>query len=232
MALLRYCDETGHSMFTNGAGKQLVAGFLNFCLFFGEPWFTKTSTTNVTRSDWCGVVPRAGEPKMTGVVDALLEMRGGTKLLCAEVKLGLQRVPAECQLLAGLRMFQGRQPNKPILGLLLNPVEVVLYVPQGKRGGVCTYHTITRSVRNFKAVVELFDTAFGFIHHFHSAKLPVVQQGNEMAVLERLTRLEENSAAMSQQLRGLAGQMVTIVQKVTYLAVRDEPEGDQRRGSQ
>ena len=143
LQLMRYCHRTGANLFANGAGEQFLTHLLYLSSLLGDDWVVKFSTTSDPRTDWCGVTPRggsAGWQKATGVTDAQMETMEGVKLLVlvAEVKSASSpkrrdgSTPAECQLLCELRVLQLRQ-QQPILGLLIDPAHISLYVPRRKK---------------------------------------------------------------------------------------------------
>ena len=85
VSLLRHCAATKHPLLSNGAGKHFVSELLSLSSVVGEQWVVRSSTSN-QGTDWCGVVPGANEPNITGVVDVFLQTVVGQTLLVAEVK--------------------------------------------------------------------------------------------------------------------------------------------------
>ena len=133
LALMEHCKRNGQGLLTNGAGKQFVCHLLNLCFILPEKWLAKTSTTSNPKSDWCGLNTQKAGPQVCGIPDVLLEDMDGLRLLVAEVKSGVSvrnasgSHPAECQLIAELQLLWTQQ-HYPALGLLVDPVQITLYV--------------------------------------------------------------------------------------------------------
>ena len=111
--LMVVCNNTDHSLLSNGAGKVFLAELLRLSALFGVAWFPKLSTTNSPLSDWCGIPHLVGDPHhVFGVADLMLVTLEGEQLLLAEVKSEARapRGTGEFQLLAELRTLQRTRP--------------------------------------------------------------------------------------------------------------------------
>ena len=75
----------------------------------------------------------------------------------------------ECQLLAELRMLQQRQPQHPVLGLLVNPTMMSVYIPKPAQRTEYQYAVVNRDVRDLEMVLHTIDIVFG---HLTSGKNP------------------------------------------------------------
>ena len=96
---------------------------------FVPTWVPTMSTTADPRPDWCGLPIRAGDwHRITGVADVMLQTLQGETLLVAEVKSDAGG-SGEFQLLAELRTLQQRNPQRCVLGLLVNHVWMRLFIP-------------------------------------------------------------------------------------------------------
>ena len=130
LLLMWNCKMSGTELTSNGAGKQFVYLMLSLSIDVGECWFVKTSTTNDPRTE---VPVSKVEPMVTGVVDAEVVSHGGRCFLVAEVKSTIAIEAAECQLMAEMEMIQLHQSGESVLGLLVNPARILLYMPTSNR---------------------------------------------------------------------------------------------------
>ena len=168
MDLLRHCAAADHNPFSNGAGKQFVTELLCLSSVMGEHWIVRSSTTTNPTTDWCGVVPRGTEPKITGVVDIILKTVEGETLLLAEVKSRPhQNNLPNLQLLAELRMVQRRSPTKGIIGLLVDPWRIHLYLPQAKGARFGREYSVkSRRIGSFALLISAINATFGYIRTY------------------------------------------------------------------
>ena len=162
LTLMRHCHRTHVSLFSNGAGKLFATYLLNLSFEVGETWAVRPSTTHDSRRDWCRVGPRTSisrrtqrprDPNIGGVPDILLQTLGGVNLLVGEIKGDLRKDEAECQLLAAVRLLQNKQ-ELPILGLLVNPLNIFVYIPSLEERSVFEYSRMAFDVRYFGDVLR------------------------------------------------------------------------------
>ena len=203
--LLQYCKVNEHKLLSNGAGKYFLSHLLSLGPYvdIGHDWMVKMSTTSDPRSDWCGVVSLEN-PRISGVVDVLVETMNGTKLVVGEVKSAAGG-DGEPQLIAELRMFQQLQPKNPILGVLITPAMIRLYIRLFGRKSEFCYSTISRDVQDLEAVLECLDVAFGFLSRPHSATL--MPAHTPLNVQEQIAELQEQMSKMALQLEKLSLQV-------------------------
>ena len=201
--LLRHCAATKHPLFSNGAGKAFVSQLLSLSSITGEQWVVRSSTTSNPLTDWCGVVPGLREPAITGVVDILLQTMAGEPLLVGEVKSRVvPRNSANLQLVAELRMRQRRTPKSGIVGLLVDPSRMYLYLPQlkGDKYGQ-NYSVKSKNVANFGTVLRLLSTAFAHIRVYSGkTALPPAHQMNVVAEIDGVKKKMANLEALLKQL--------------------------------
>ena len=165
-SLVQHCVRSKTSLFSNGAGKQLLSILLNLCYCVGKKdWIVKVSTTQDSRHDWCGICPRKGDPNVCGVPDICVQTLGGTFLVIGEVKSELKTESAESQLLAAIQVAQ-RQQSEKILGLRLLPALITLYVPSMGKGAVLSYSCFSRSVDDFRMVLEVIYKTLAYAAKF------------------------------------------------------------------
>ena len=111
------------------------------------------------RSDWCGIKGVGG---VSGVADVVLQNIGGEHLVVGEVKLTPEGrgegIPGESQLLAELKTVQQRESH--IVGLLLNPTALHVYLPRSTRKGNFRFELVKRGVRSFGKVLGGLDIVF------------------------------------------------------------------------
>ena len=161
--LLRFVKARGDKLFSNGAGKHFLSGLLAFSAYF-EFGCTIHSTTNDPRSDWCGIKGVGG---VSGVADVVLQNIGGERLVVGEVKLTPEGrgegIPGESQLLAELKTVQQRQSRQSIVGLLLNPTALHVYLPRSTRKGNFRFELVKKDVRSFDEVLGGLDIVLGFL---------------------------------------------------------------------
>jgi hypothetical protein len=120
---LKYFSNRGKSkdLFKNGAGKQVTAELLQR---IGQSWVVKISTTSDPHSDY----PKPSkDPQVSCVMDPVVETLDGNVL---EVKRNIEEDDKNFQLLAELRALQGRQRCRPIMGMLVDPRNILFTFPR------------------------------------------------------------------------------------------------------
>ena len=142
----------------------------------------------------------------------LLTALTGQILLVGEVKSNVQGKRVNLQLLAEVRILQQRQQRKAILGLLVDPKCITLYLAEETRGRFGTKYLLKRvPVTTFTSVMAMIVAVMGYIVLFSGKVVlpPVVKEkavvkeredemeGRLERMLER--RLEEQREALEKQ---------------------------------
>ena len=139
--------------------------------------------TNDPRSDWCGIKGVGG---VSGVADVVLQNIGGEHLVVGEVKLTPEGrgegIPGESQFLAELKTVQQRQSHQSIVGLLLNPTALHVYLPRSTRKGNFRFEFVKKDVRSFYKVLGGHDFVLGFLVEVGTciASRPSTPEGGEL----------------------------------------------------
>ena len=169
--LLRHCKaKPQRRLFSNGAGKDFLASLFRLChcFEFSKDWFIHFSTTGDSRTDWCRITPQRGQPNVSGVADVMIERDDGVKLVVGEVNLASsagrkEGGPGEFQLLAELRMLQLSQPRQKVVGVLVNPSMMCIYMPNSARKSDFKYNYVTRDIRDLESVLDGLGIIFGYL---------------------------------------------------------------------
>ena len=114
---------------------------------------------------WCGITPQRGQPNVSGVADVMIERDDGVKLVVGEVNPvssagGKEGGPGEFQLLAELRMLQ---PRQKVVGVLVNPSMMFIYMPNSTRKSDFKYNYVTRDIRDLESVLDGLGIIFEYL---------------------------------------------------------------------
>ena len=242
--LLRHCKAKPHRrLFSNGAGKDFLPSLLRLCVCFefSKDWFIHFSTTGDSRTDWCGITPQSGQPNVSGVADVMIERDDGVKLVVGEVKLvssagRKEGGPGEFQLLAELRMLQLSQPCQKVVGVLVNPSMMFIYMPNSTRKSDFKYNYVTRDIRDLESVLDGLGIIFEYLTS-NSVPPPIdaapslpqqLQTMFQEFSLDVTTRLDEFSGRQDKfmdRLKDVSGQVVAVAERVQELEeARELPE--------
>ena len=222
--------------FSNGAGKHFLSALLGISVHFefGKDWCAIHSTTNDPRSDWCGI-KAGGGAGVSGVADVVLQNMSSDRLVVGEVKLtpegGRESIPGENQLIAELKAVQQRQARQSIVGLLMNPTTIYIYLPRSTRKGTFKFELVKKDVRDFDEVLGLalaaLDIVFGFLVEVGTPSRPSTPEGGEIRQeIASLRLMVRQGQGASEELRDsvatLTTQMKTLTLQVNHLTMRQD----------
>ena len=118
----------------------------------------------------------------------------GIPTMCSQMVL--PALSAECQLLAELRMHQLHQPSQPILGLLVDPTNMSLYLPVARSS--FQYRAVTRPVRDVEKTMDTLDIIFAYMRQFE-AEIPLSPHDVQGSTLRLITgRVSATEACLDQ----------------------------------
>ena len=214
--LLCFVKSCKYKLFSNGAGKHFLSALLgNF--EFGKDWCAIHSTTNDPRSDWCGIKAGGG---VSGVADVVLQNMSSDRLVVGEVKLtpegGRESIPGENQLIAELKAVQQRQARQSIVGLLMNPTTIYIYLPRSTRKGTFKFELVKKDVRDFDEVLAALDIVFGFLVEVGTPSRPSTPEGGEIRQeIASLRLMVRQGQGASEELRDAVATLTTQVKTLT-----------------
>ena len=216
--LLRFVKSCRYKLFSNGAGKHFLSALLGISVHFefGKDWCAIHSTTNDPRSDWCGI-KAGGGAGVSGVADVVLQNMSSDRLVVGEVKLtpegGRESIPGENQLIAELKAVQARQS---IVGLLMNPTTIYIYLPRSTRKGTFKFELVKKDVRDFDEVLAALDIVFGFLVEVGTPSRPSTPEGGEIRQeIASLRLIVRQGQGASEELRDAVATLTTQVKTLT-----------------
>ena len=143
--------------------------------------------------------------------------------MCSQMVL--PALSAECQLLAELRMHQLNQPSQPILGLLVDPTNMSLYLPVARRS--FQYRAVTRSVRDFEKAMDMLDIIFAYMRQFE-AEIPLsphdVQGSTLRLITGRISATEARLDQVSAQLEEVTARLERVTRQLEELKNERPPQ--------
>ena len=221
--LLRFVKSCRYKLFSNGAGKHFLSALLGISVHFefGKDWCAIHSTTNDPRSDWCGIKAGGG---VSGVADVVLQNMSSDRVVVGEVKLtpegGRESIPGENQLIAELKAVQQRQARQSIVGLLMNPTTIYIYLPRSTRKGTFKFELVKKDVRDFDEVLGLalaaLDIVFGFLVEVGTPSRPSTPEGGEIRQeIASLRLMVRQGQGASEELRDAVATLTTQVKTLT-----------------
>ena len=123
---------------------------------------------------------------------------------------------------------QQRQARQSIVGLLMNPTTLYIYLPRSTRKGTFRFELVKKDVRDFDEVLAALDIVFGFLVEVGTRSRPSTSEGGEIRQeIASLRLMVRQGQQANEELRDAVATLTT--QETAGTARSGGPTGERLR---